>query len=38
MEPICGGDGSGKPENAFDDNPDTFRLSSQRGLKVKDNA
>jgi FkbM family methyltransferase len=38
MEPICGGDGSGKPENAFDDNPDTFWLSSQRGLEVKDNA
>lgn len=35
---ICGGDGSGKPECAFDGDPNTFWISSQRGLEVKDQA
>jgi hypothetical protein len=35
---ICGGDGSGKPECAFDGDPNTFWISSQRGIEVKDQA
>ena len=35
---ICGGDGSGKPECAFDGNANTFWISSQRGIEVKDQA
>ena len=35
---ICGGDGSGRPECAFDSDPNTFWISPQRGIEVKDQA
>jgi hypothetical protein len=35
---ICGGDGSGRPEYAFDGDPHTFWISSQRGIEIKDQA
>ena len=38
LGPICGGDGSGHPESAFDRDPATFWVSSQRGTDVKGQA